>query len=619
MALYLRWFFILTGFCVLAQKSPDFQAEIKSLVSWEQKKSVSNTEIDKMLELVKRLSPQKPDEALFHLEKIKVFIEANDYQDGLLEYCFNILKIYRIKTEVHKAEKIITEINRENDLTKKNRASMQYLLADIANYKKDFDKSLEIAKRALPDAVTTFQKASLNYVIAGNYTETGNNKEALAYSLKALELYKSSNDDKNISLIYNLMSVIYQQINNYEKAKYYGKLSLRYAEKINSLNNILDTYSNLVVSYRGLNEIDSAKYIFNKIIEIAAKLDRPYTIAQARMNMGNLYSDEKDYEKAREQFEMSLALCQKYKINEGILYNYINLGSNYQAQKRYSASLMAYDSAVYYAKIVNAPPSMVSYIYDGYTNLFENTGNYQKALENHKIMDSLNAVVNLDQSKKEVAEIQAKYDSALKDAEIEKINNEYLTKKNESRIVIFISIITLLITGFVISFLFYRNKKLHQLYERNVEIIKTLNFSSYVESQQIKLTENDPLKKIFDEILIALEDEKLYQNPDLTVNDMASKINRNQKYVSNSIATYANTNFNNFVNFYRITEAKKLIVSAEYPTLNEIMYASGFNSRTPFYNAFNKYTGMSPKQFKDIAKSSDPDKMLQSVKPEAVS
>lgn len=611
MVFYLRWFFILTGFCVLAQKNPDFQTEVKNLISLEQKKKASNKDIDKMLELVNQFSPQNPDEALFHLERIKRFIETNDYQDGLLEYCFNILKIYRIKTEVHKAEKIITEVNKKNDLTKKNQVSMQYLLADIANYKKEFDKSLQIAKRALPDAVTTFQKASLNYVIAGNYTETGNNKEALSYALKALELYKSSNDDKNISLIYNLMSVIYQQINNYEKAKYYGKLSLYYAEKINSLNNILDTYSNLVVSYRGLNEIDSAKYIFNKIIETAAKLDRPYTIAQARMNMGNLYSDEKDYKKAREQFEMSLALCQKYKINEGILYNYINLGSNYQAQKRYPAALIAYDSAVYYAKKVNAPPFMISYIYDGYTNLFENTGNYKKALENHRIMDSLNSVVNLEQSKKEIAEIQAKYDSAVKDAEIEKINNEYLIKRNQTRILFLLSAVVLLATVFTIVFLIYRNKKLRQLYARNVEIIKTINFSSYVESQQVKLGENEPLKKIFDEILATLENEKLYQNPDLTVNDMANEINSNQKYVSNAIATYANTNFNNLINFYRITEAKRLIVSREYPTLNEIMYACGFNSRTPFYNAFNKHTGMSPKQFKDISKSSDSDNMFR--------
>jgi AraC-like DNA-binding protein len=596
--------FIFSIFC-FGQTDTSVENSFQKLIKLEKKDKISNSDIDVMIELVKDFSVQRPDEALAHLEKIKKFSEINKYQKGLVDYCFNVLKIYRLKAEVFKAEKIITDLNRkyEKNWTVESRASMQYLFADIANYNKDFDKSLKIAKRALPDAVTLFQKASLNYVIAGNYTETGNNKEALSYSLKALEFYKADKDNKNISLIYNLMGVIYQQIHNYQKAVYYGKLSLQYAEKVNSVNNILDTYSNLVVSYRGLNEIDSAKYIFNKIIDISTKLNRPYTTAQARMNMGNLYSDEKEYDKAEEQFEMSLALCQKYKINEGILYNYINLGSNYQAQNRYSDALMAYDSAVYYAKKANAAAFMTSYIYEGYTKLYESTGNYKKALENYKIKDSLNSVVNLEQSKKEIAEIQAKYDSALKDAQLEKMNHENETKKTQIKAVVAGSLFIILITVLIISFLFYRNKQLKQLYQRNVDLLN-LHYFKKNEFLSREPATNNPLEKIFNDLVSIIEKEKIYQNPDLTISDVAQQINSNQKYVSNAIAEFTNMNFNNFINYYRINEAKRLILLNEYPTLNEIMYASGFNSRTPFYNAFNKFTGMSPKQFKDQATKS---------------
>src|SRR5690606_26038718 len=113
----------------------------------------------------------------------------------------------------------------------------------------------------------------------------------------------------------------------------------------------------------------------------------------------------------------------------------------------------------------------------------------------------------------------------------------------------------------------------------------------------------NPLSKVFEEIIHLLEKEKAYQNPNLTINDVTQAINSNQKYVSSAIANYTQMNFNNFVNYFRINEAKKHIISQEYQTLNEIMYACGFNSRTPFYNAFNKFTGMSPRQFKDLSKS----------------
>lgn len=604
MVKYFALIFLVSGLLCWGQNDLSAEKSIQNLIQLEKKDIISNSDIDAMLGLIKEFFPEKPDEALIHLSKVRRFIEKNNYQDGLLDYCLITLKIYRIKTEVHKAEKIIREIDKKykDKFTQENRVTMGYLLADITNYNKDFEKSLKIAKRALPDAVTVFQKASLNYVIAANYLEIGNHQEALSHCLKALELYKSDKDDKNTGLIYNLMSVIYQEIKDFEKGKHYGKLSLRYAQKANNLNNILDTYSNLVVSYRGLNQIDSAKYIFHKIIEISTRSNRPYITAQARLNMGNLYSDEGDFEKAHEQFRMSLALCHQYKINEGILYNHINLGTNYQNRGMYAASLMALDSAVYYAELVNAPPFIMSQLYDGYITLHEKTGDYKKAFANYKIKDSIDTAMNAEETKKAVAEIQGKYDTALKDAEIARINQEFQIEKSEKKALVYLIIIGVVLTASVILFLVYRNNQLKLLYKKNIEVMNIKQFLG-VENEELNSGSNPTLKKIFDEIIHLLEAEKVYQNPNLTINDVTQAINSNQKYVSSAIANYTQMNFNNFINYFRISEAKRLIISQEYQTLNEIMYASGFNSRTPFYNAFNKFTGMSPRQFKDLSKS----------------
>lgn len=604
MVKYFALIFLVFSLLCWGQNDLSAEKSIQKLIQLEKKNQISNADIDAMLELIIEFFPEKPDEALTHLDKVRGFIEKNDYQDGLLDFCLVTLKIYRVKTEVHKAEKIIREINQKykRKLTQENRITMQYLLADIANYNKDFEKSMEIARRTLPDAVTTFQKASLNYVIAGNYLEMGNHEEALTYSLKALELYKSDKNEKNAALVYNLISVIYQELKDFEKAKKYGKLSLAYAQKSNNLNNILDTYSNLIISYRGLNQIDSAKQIFNKIIELSSRTNRPYITAQARLNMGNLYSDEGDYKSAYEQFRMSLALCHQYKINEGVLYNYINLGENYKVRGMYSASLRALDSAVYYAELVNAPPFIMSQLYDGYITLHEKTGDYKKAFANYKIKDSIDTAMNAEETRKAVAEIQGKYDTALKDAEIARINQEFQIEKSEKKALVFLIIIGVVLTASVILFLVYRNNQLKLLYQKNIEVMNIKQFLG-AENEELSSGSNHTLKKIFDEIIHLLEAEKVYQNPNLTINDVTQAINSNQKYVSSAIANYTQMNFNNFINYFRISEAKRLIISQEYQTLNEIMYASGFNSRTPFYNAFNKFTGMSPRQFKDLSKS----------------
>jgi len=167
---------------------------------------------------------------------------------------------------------------------------------------------------------------------------------------------------------------------------------------------------------------------------------------------------------------------------------------------------------------------------------------------------------------------------------------------------IFLIIFGVLLTASVILFLIYRNNQLKLLYKKNIEVLNITQLFA-AENEEAESESNHTLKKIFDEIIHLLEVEKVHQNPNLTINDVTQAINSNQKYVSSAIANYTQMNFNNFINYFRINEAKKLIISQEYQTLNEIMYASGFNSRTPFYNAFNKFTGMSPKQFKDLSKS----------------
>jgi AraC-like DNA-binding protein len=63
--------------------------------------------------------------------------------------------------------------------------------------------------------------------------------------------------------------------------------------------------------------------------------------------------------------------------------------------------------------------------------------------------------------------------------------------------------------------------------------------------------------------------------------------------------------FFQFVNTYRVEEAKQLMLSEKYKHLNilGIAYNAGFNSKTTFNTAFKKHTGLSPSQFMQSAKA----------------
>lgn len=62
-------------------------------------------------------------------------------------------------------------------------------------------------------------------------------------------------------------------------------------------------------------------------------------------------------------------------------------------------------------------------------------------------------------------------------------------------------------------------------------------------------------------------------------------------------------NFYEFVDRYRIEEAKRMFVSEELKknTTTDIYLAAGFNSKSVFYTFFKKFEGVTPSQFRQTA------------------
>jgi len=120
--------------------------------------------------------------------------------------------------------------------------------------------------------------------------------------------------------------------------------------------------------------------------------------------------------------------------------------------------------------------------------------------------------------------------------------------------------------------------------------------------EQSRLTEAEK-----EEYLQMLEyyfiNEKPYLNPELTISEVAGKLNVSPKYLSQVINESIGKNFYDFINSYRIEEAKKqLNINADSKkTVLEVLYESGFNSKSAFNSAFKKQTGFTPTQFRKQA------------------
>lgn len=98
-----------------------------------------------------------------------------------------------------------------------------------------------------------------------------------------------------------------------------------------------------------------------------------------------------------------------------------------------------------------------------------------------------------------------------------------------------------------------------------------------------------------------LEEKELYLIPDLKLDLFAEQFSVCPRVLSEIINKEFKTNFNDYINSYRINHSIQLLkenCKSQNITISEIMYCSGFNSRSVFYVYFKDKTGKTPKEFK---------------------
>jgi AraC-like DNA-binding protein len=94
--------------------------------------------------------------------------------------------------------------------------------------------------------------------------------------------------------------------------------------------------------------------------------------------------------------------------------------------------------------------------------------------------------------------------------------------------------------------------------------------------------------------------EKPYLMSSLTLKELADKLDMNPRILSQIINDRKKQNFYDFINSYRIEDAKLLLANPakRKMTILEILYGVGFNSKSVFNTTFKKYTGLTPSEYK---------------------
>jgi AraC-like DNA-binding protein len=112
------------------------------------------------------------------------------------------------------------------------------------------------------------------------------------------------------------------------------------------------------------------------------------------------------------------------------------------------------------------------------------------------------------------------------------------------------------------------------------------------ESQQAAIAER---------LALLMEEKKVYTDPDLTLEKLASLMKTPRHHVSEVLNQYLHRSFYQFINDYRMQKVLQLLDHCRRqevtPNILSIAYEAGFNSKSAFNQYFKKTTGFTPTEY----------------------
>jgi AraC-like DNA-binding protein len=516
------------------------------------------------------------------------------YKKGEADALFNIGKGYLNKNHYDSALFIIKsalKLFTENNDSLKISSASNYLGRIYANYS-NYDKALEYFFYSLKIAEKNKYNMNIAYslmYIANIYFYQYNYSLALQYYTYAYNAGKNINDKKFQGIILNNLGAVYNNLGKDKKAIQCYTEALKFYTEPDKNVEKCHTLTNIGIIYNNQGQKDSALYYHNKAIKIAEKNSDIYSLAYISFNIADLYLKPVNFIKA-----------------------------DYHLSK-----------AIKHAEAIEAN-DIIRLVYYNYAQLFSKVNNFKKAFYYQSLYQQLHDSIYNDESDKRIADMEVKYETEKKEQKIVLLNTEKKLQKiklTKQRILILFLIIFTSIVFFLFVIIYFQKlaqkKANKELVKRNLELVKSENEFAEIKFSRADITNDNSKPKLINEkyklstinedqkkelkhfILDSMTEQKLYKDKNLNLQNYSKRIKENKNRVSQVINQEFNKNFSNFINEYRVKEARRMLSNTKYQnlTIEAIAYEVGFSSKSTFNRVFKDITGITPSFYLQSAKT----------------
>jgi AraC-like DNA-binding protein len=429
---------------------------------------------------------------------------------------------------------------------------------------------------------------------------------------KAKQMFAQLGDSQGYALAENNTGMTLLKMNKWQEALPHFFSSIQRSGQINDVEEKVLSFYYIGEAYQQAGKLDSAWTYVERSFNICMEKKMQEGIAFGYEHLASLDTSKADYPHAFEHYELAYKKYEELKdpLNSALALNKISAlyGKLHQYDKAIEYALRAKNLAEEHnliAAMQEILPLLSTFYSEkqDYKNAFLCLKHYQKLNESNAV-SSLKKIQTEYETDMRVQEAALfKKQKELKDAQI-----------YAQQILIAVSVTGSIIFLILFIAIFIRSKQLKEsnemLFKHAQEIIrkeKELQEIKRKEKYSSSLLSEEGNKLLYNSLLELMEQEKVYLNNKLTIDEVAKKIMTNRSYLSQMINDNFKTNFNNFINEYRVKEAQRLLLEndANNYSIEGISLSVGFSSKSTFNSAFKKFTGIRPSEFIRLRKKQD--------------
>jgi two-component system, NarL family, sensor kinase len=251
------------------------------------------------------------------------------------------------------------------------------------------------------------------------YAAKGNFSRALGNYFVALKLFESINEEDYLSNVYNNIGIVYADMFKQRLALSYFLKAAAINAKHANLQELASNYTNIGRTYDAMLQLDSSLYYFNLSLALEKQNNNLYGLGILYNNIALVHSDMNDHRKALFFLDEALRIKKQLGDLTGEASTLLNISAQYQFLGN-DKLFEKYGLESHQLAIKIKSYRILRKTSGSLMRFYEKQKQYEKALGFAKMMElSRDSALN-EESTKQIAELEAKYESEKMALEFDK-------------------------------------------------------------------------------------------------------------------------------------------------------------------------------------------------------